>query len=160
MAVSLFKSRNENNKKKCNDICKYCNNNKCRLLIHNIELICICENCCCDEICSLYIEDTNIKKNQNFCMKKCALQKGHEENHLCEIPSYNHGFICVSLDFEGLGTFERSTEQDIDLAMVGAAIGNSIILRVDKTYDQFIQERMFNWSEGSKRKCKSFYRSS
>ena len=150
MAVSLFKSRNENNKKKCNDICKYCNNNKCRLLIHNIELICICENCCCDEICSLYIEDTNIKKNQNFCMKKCALQKGHEENHLCEISSYNHGFICVSLDFEGLGTFERSTEQDIDLAMVGAAIGNSIILRVDKTYDKFIQERMFNWSEGSK----------
>ena len=59
-------------------------------------------------------------------------------DHICEVSPYNHGFICVSLDFEGLGTFERSLEQDIDLAMVGAAKGNSIILRVDKAFDKYM----------------------
>ena len=56
----------------------------------------------------------------------------------------------MSLDFEGLGTFERSLEQDIDLAMIGAAMGNSIILRVDKTIDRFLSSRLANWAEGSK----------
>ena len=73
-----------------------------------------------------------------------------EIKHICEISPYNHGFICVSLDFEGLGTFERSLEQDIDLAMIGAAMGNSIILRVDKTIDTFLASRLANWAEGSK----------
>ena len=77
------------------------------------------------------------------------------ENHLCEISPYNHGFICVTLDFEGLGTFERSLEQDIDLSMVGAALANSLILRADKTFDTFMQARMLDWSEGSK-KIKNF----
>jgi hypothetical protein len=63
--------------------------------------------------------------------------------HLCEISPYFHGLICVSLDSEGLETFERSTHQDIDLELVGSALGNSIILRSDKEFDTFMESIMF-----------------
>ena len=56
----------------------------------------------------------------------------------------------MNLDFEGLGTFERSLEQDMDLAMVGAAISNSLVLRTGNTFDKFIQSRLMDWAEGSR----------
>jgi hypothetical protein len=187
MSVSMFNG--VQNTKKCTDKCKCCGE-KCRLFIHSTEIDCICEDCCCNENCCLLIGEANIKKNQYFCYKRCALSIGHKnictihsdpdnkkcekhnekkcnciikgdkekEKHICEISPYNHGFICVSLDFEGLGTFERSLEQDIDLAMVGAAVANSLILRADKTFDSFMQSRMMDWSEASKKikKTKNF----
>ena len=177
MAVSLFNGIN--NSKKCEDKCKCCGKN-CRLFIHNTDIDCICENCCCEEKCCLFFGEANIKQNQNFCNKRCALQFGHDKickihfdpdnkkcekhnekkcqctfdgnekkDHLCDISPYNHGFICVSLDFEGLGTFERSYDQDIDLAMIGAALANSLILRADKTFDTFMEQRIIDWSEAS-----------
>ena len=150
MAISLFQGINENIKK-CDDKCKYCSKKECDLYEHNKKIFCICKDCWCGETCTLYHDESNIKINQNICKIKCRLPKNHKEKeHICQISPYNHGFICVSLDFEGLGTFERSLEQDIDLAMVGAAMGNSIILRVDKTFDKFLESRMLNWSEGSK----------
>ena len=150
MAVSLFKGIKSI--KNCNSRCNICSKNKCYLLEHSIDIKCICKNCCCGEICCLLNEKENIKEGQNCCNKICALPKGHKKDreHICEISPYNHGFICVSLDFEGLGTFERSLEQDIDLAMIGAAMGNSILLRVDKTIDTFLASRLENWAEGSK----------
>ena len=151
MAVALFKGIQLN--KKCDKKCKYCSEgNDCILLFHNIDIKCICDNCCCNEKCILIEGEINIKCGQINCKERCSLPKGHKntEYHICEISPYNHGFICVSLDFEGLGTFERSLEQDIDLAMVGAALANSIILRADKSFDVFMENRMFNWSEGSK----------
>ena len=116
---------------------------------HGLEYECICEDCCCKEDCCLYIDinKTKIKNNQNFCKKRCHLFKNHKGNHICEISVYKHGFICISLDFEGLGTIDRYMEQDLDLSMVGAALGNSIILRVDKTLDFVIKKIMLNWSE-------------
>ena len=181
MAVSLFKG--SKSLKKCEGKCKCCGEEICRLYIHNAEIRCICENCCCNDICCLYKEKLEDKieidkLNHNFCYKRCTLPLGHNnkcnihcekhrkncacknvnknlENHICEISPYNHGFICVSLDFEGLGTFERSLEQDIDLSMVGAALANSLVLRADKTFDSFMQSRMMDWSEGSK-KIKNF----
>ena len=150
MAVSVFKGLKED--KKCDKTCIYCSKNECYLLSHDSEIKCICKNCCCGEKCCLYNDEDNIKLSQSFCKKICALPKGHKEKykHICEISPYSHGFICVSLDFEGLGTFERSLEQDIDLAMIGAAMGNSLILRVDKTIDRFLSSRLANWAEGSK----------
>ena len=179
MAVSLFKGIH--NSRKCEDNCKCCGQ-KCTLFFHETEINCICEDCKCNESCCLFNSERNIKQNQKFCKKSCALPYGHnkvckkhcfqemkkcqkhvqreckceyknyseKEIHICEISPYNHGFLCVSLDFEGQGTFERSLEQDIDLAMVGAALANSIILRADKTFDSFMQSRMMDWSEGSK----------
>ena len=151
MAVALFKGIEIN--KKCEKKCKYCNKgNDCRLFVHNLDIKCICDECGCNEKCILMPEEKNTKTGQIICKERCSLPKGHKitESHICEISPYNHGFICVSLDFEGLGTFERSMEQDIDLAMVGAALANSIILRADKSFDVFMEKRMFNWSEGSK----------
>ena len=187
MAVTMFNG--VQNTKKCTDKCKCCGE-KCRLFIHCPEIDCICEDCCCNENCCLLLGEANIKENQYFCYKRCALPFGHKNictihsdpdnkkcekhnekkcnciievdkekgKHICEISPYNHGFICVSLDFEGLGTFERSLEQDIDLAMVGAALANSLILRADKTFDAFMQSRMMDWSEASKKikKTKNF----
>ena len=153
MSIALFIGKEINNKI-CGKLCKICKSNKCRLKTHDIEFICICDTCCCNKRCYLSIGEANIKKGQNYCHTRCALPKDHIKNdkneHLCEISPYYHGLICISLDFEGLGTFERSTEQDIDLAMVGAALGNCILLRADKTFDKYMESRMFNWSEGSK----------
>ena len=154
MAISLYKGLNEVYEQ-CKDICKNCSKKACRLK-HKINfkyiIKCICEDCSCKEKCCLYNEHENLKKNQKFCNFRCSLPKNHDKNkeHICEVSPYNHGFICISLDFEGLGTFERSTEQDIALSMVGAAMGNSIILRVDNKFDEFMESRMINWSEGSK----------
>ena len=144
--------KKNNELKKCEFKCKNCNKYKCRLLEHGIDNECICDNCCCNEYCCLYIDvnKKKIKNNQINCQKRCHLIKGHEGYHICQVSCYKHGFICVSLDFEGLGTFERNMEQDLDLSMVGAALGNSIILRVDKTLDSFIKSIMLNWSEISK----------
>ena len=150
MAVSLFRGNWAS--EKCKDKCKKCRETNCRLFIHNKDIECICDNCCCNENCCLFIGKANIKENQNCCKKRCALPKNHkDERHICEVSPYNHGFICVSLDFEGLGSFERSLEQDIDLSMVGAAISNSIILRADKTFDMYMESRMLDWSEGSRK---------
>ena len=153
MSISLFTGKKVNNKF-CDKSCNICKNNKCRLIIHDIEFICICDTCCCNERCCLSIGEANIKKGQNCCHTRCALPKDHinkdKSEHLCELSPYYHGLICISLDFEGLGTFERSTEQDIDLAMVGAGLGNCILLRADKTFDKYMESRMFDWSEGSK----------
>ena len=153
MSIALFIGKEINNKI-CGKSCKICKSNKCRLKTHDIEFICICDTCCCNKRCYLSIGEANIKKGQNYCHTRCALPKDHIKNdkneHLCEISPYYHGLICISLDFEGLGTFERSTEQDIDLAMVGAGLGNCILLRADKTFDKYMESRMFNWSEGSK----------
>ena len=150
MSIAAFKGANKQ-LKKCKNNCKYCEN-ECRLLEHSIDYECVCDKCCCKENCCLYIDANKekIKNNQNSCNKRCYLPLGHIGNHICEISCFKHGFLCVSLDFEGLGTFERTMEQDIDLSMVGASLGNSIILRVDKTLNSFIKLIMLNWSEISK----------
>ena len=60
-----------------------------------------------------------------------------------------HNFICVCLDFEGLGTFERTQEQDIQMALVGSALGNSIIFRTDNTFDRFTENILEKLALGS-----------
>ena len=144
MSVSVYQNKEEEfiNLKKCEFNCKYCGINKCSFLNHSLEYECICDDCCYKEDCCLYIDinKTKIKNNQNFCKKRCYLFKNHKGNHICEISIYKHGFICISLDFEGLGTIDRNMEQDLDLSMVEAALGNSIILRVDKTLD-FVKKK-------------------
>ena len=149
MSVSIYKGK-FGNLKHCSLKCKYCNKKKCRLLEHGIDFACICDDCCCSENCCLYIDDKNIRKNQNICRKRCVLKKNHKDYHICDISAYKHGFICVSLDFEGLGSFERNMVQDLSLSIVGAALGNSVILRIDKTLDLFTKSIMLNWSEISK----------
>ena len=177
MAISLFKGKGT--QKKCENNCNCCEVKRCVLYNHDINSIkCICEECRCNKKCCLFPRKTDMKPYINCCVN-CALPSGHnnkckvhskekcekhikdktscscnenkitKEIHICERP-YNHGFICISLDFEGLGTFERSLEQDIDLAMVGAAVSNSLILRAGNTFDKFMQSRMLDWSEGSK----------
>ena len=184
MAISLFKG-NKTSKKcegKCQccneEMCRlFIHSGEIQCICDK----CCCDEICCLFKEEPQYKKENDKLNQNFCFKRCALPLGHinmcvkhnnkkcekhrnkcecgknknMEKHICEISPYNHGFLCVSLDFEGLGTFERSLEQDIDLSMVGAALANSLILRADKTFDTFMQSRMIDWSEGSK-KIKNF----
>lgn len=80
MAVSLFNGIR--NSKKCEDKCKYCGEN-CRLFIHSTDIDCICENCCCEENCCLFFGEVNVKQNQHFCNRRCALPIGHDK--ICEI---------------------------------------------------------------------------
>ena len=177
MAVSLFKGIK--NIKKCEDKCKCCGENcRLFIHSTDIDCICencCCEENCCllfietnikqnqhfcnkrcslplghDKICKIHFDPDNkkcFKHNEKKC--QCPLDEIERREHLCDISPYNHGFICVSLDFEGLGTFERSYDQDIDLAMIGAALANSLILRADKTFDTFMEGRIIDWSEAS-----------
>ena len=155
MAISLFNGVNENYKP-YKGKCKICKKKDCHLLTHNInpnKIKCICEDCCCNEKCCLCFQegDYKIKKNQIFCNERCAFPKGHEKNDevlCCEISPYNHGFICVCLDFECLGTFERNADQNNDLSMIGATMGNSVILSFSQTFDKFTESMMDNWSDG------------
>jgi hypothetical protein len=60
-----------------------------------------------------------------------------------------HNFLCVCLDFEGLGTFERSNEQDIQMALIGAAIGNCVIFRTGNSFDRFTEKTLEKLALGS-----------
>jgi len=118
---------------------------------HEEQLKCIFENCECICKCKCICQNNN---HQHIC-KNCKLKDKCtcECNckHLCRYPILLHNFICVCLDFEGLGTFERSNEQDIQMALIGSAMGNSIIFRTNNTYDKFTEETLDNLSKGSKR---------
>ena len=66
-------------------------------------------------------------------------------------PILKHNFICVSLDFEGLGTFERKSEHDILMALIGSGLGNNIILRMGLSFDKFTENFFEKLSEGSRK---------
>ena len=118
---------------------------------HEEQLKCIFENCECNCKCQCICKTKNhehICQNCKFkdnCTCECNCK------HLCRYPALLHNFICVCLDFEGLGTFERSNEQDIQMALIGSAMGNSIIFRTNNTYDKFTEETLDNISKGSQR---------
>ena len=120
---------------------------------HEIGIQCSFENCeckcICECICSKYNKTHNHickdckKKQINPCECNCNCK------HYCGIPIILHNFICVCLDFEGLGTFERTQEQDIQMALVGSALGNSIIFRTDNTFDRFTENILEKLALGS-----------
>ena len=120
---------------------------------HEISIQCSFENCECKCICECICSKYN--KTHNHICKDCAKNKINycECNcnckHYCSIPIILHNFICVCLDFEGLGTFERTQEQDIQMALVGSAVGNSIIFRTDNTFDRFTENILEKLALGS-----------
>ena len=71
------------------------------------------------------------KNNINFYYCDCNCK------HFCVITIILHNFICVCLDFEGLGTFEPTNEQDIQMTLVDSAKG--IIFRTWNTFDRFTE---------------------
>ena len=125
---------------------------KCCLKKGHEELIecslCDCK-CICKCTCSGY--------NHNHYCKKCQQENNTECNcecnckHFCRYPILLHNFICISLDFEGLGTFERSIEQDIQMALIGSAMGNIVIFRTGNALDKFIDMTLEKLSLGSRR---------
>eukprot|EP00727_Mastigamoeba_balamuthi_P006971 m51a1_g2895 hypothetical protein (1596) ;mRNA; r:439894-455092 len=58
--------------------------------------------------------------------------------------------IYVLLDFEGLGSFERTHQQDMFLALVGAAMGSVCILRVTMQYDRFTESTLRSLGDGGR----------
>ena len=120
---------------------------------HEIDIKCSFENCGCKCICECICSKNKIphkhicnecsKKKNNFCECDCNCK------HFCGVPIILHNFICVCLDFEGLGTFERTQEQDIQMALVGSAIGNSIIFRTGNTFDKFTENTLEKLALGS-----------
>lgn len=118
---------------------------------HENILKCCVENCDCNCKCNCICKSNN----HNHLCEQCKIKEecNCECNcrHLCRYPALLHNFICVCLDFEGLGTFERSYEQDIQMALVGSAIGNNIIFRTNNSYDRFTEETLKKLSKGSQR---------
>ena len=140
---------------RCDQNCllKACNN-KC-FLQKKILIRCSYPNCNCK---CLY--DCICKKNKNihnhFC-QKCKMNNSDscqckcECCHLCDIPVLNHDFICVSLDFEGLGSIERKKEQEIQMSLVGSAIGNIIIFRIGNFFGDYTKNILDKISLGSRK---------
>ena len=130
-----------------------CNLKCCLEKGHESKLNCKVKKCDCKCICECKCEE----KNHKHLCKKC--KKENEEEckcecnckHLCKYPILLHNFICVCLDFEGLGTFERTSEQDIQMALIGSAMGNSIIFRTHNSFDRFTEETLENLSLGSRK---------
>ena len=111
--------------------------------IKNCKCICKCK-CECKSQHHEHLCQKCKKANQNECSCKCACI------HLCTKPIINHNFICVSLDFEGLGSIERYEKQDIKMALVGSAIGNSVLYRTGSAFDRFTNHFLDQISIGSK----------
>ena len=120
---------------------------------HEKLLNCIINKCDCKCICECKCN----KNNHKHLCKKCRDENKEECKcecnckHLCKYPILFHNFICVCLDFEGLGTFERTSEQDIKMALIGSAMGNSIIFRTHNSFDRFIEETLEKLSLGSRK---------
>ena len=125
------------------------------LLTKKILIRCSYPNCNCKCLC-----DCICKKNKNihnhFC-QKCKMNNSDscqckcECCHLCDIPVLNHDFICVSLDFEGLGSIERKKEQEIQMSLVGSAIGNIIIFRIGNFFGDYTKNILDKISLGSRK---------
>ena len=103
----------------------------------NCECICVCD-CRCNKYTKNVQEHEHIckncfKDNKKDCNCKCNCR------HLCRNPILNHDFICLTLDFEGLGTFERKSEHDILMALIGSGLGNNIIIRMGASFDKFTE---------------------
>ena len=115
----------------------------------NCKCICVCDCQCNKNSVNTkkheHICRTCFKNNENECLCKCNCR------HLCRNPVLNHNFICVSLDFEGLGTFERKSEHDILMALIGSGIGNNIIIRMGASFDKFTENFFEKLSEGSRK---------
>ena len=112
---------------------------------------CAFENCECKCKCTCICKG---KKGHRHICKKCKTKKVRCEcscecKHICKYPIIMHDFICISLDFEGIGKFERTNEQDIQMALIGAAMGNAVIFRVYSSYDKFTDDIMEKLSLGS-----------
>ena len=118
---------------------------------HENLLKCCYKNCNCNCKCQCICKGNN---HDHICARCKIKEECNCEcncKHLCKYPALLHNFICVCLDFEGLGTFERSSEQDIQMALIGSAMGNNIIFRTNNTYDRFIEETLEKLSLGSQR---------
>ena len=132
-----------------NNCYKYC----CLKKDHEINIKCSFEQCLCNCVCECIC--TNYEKKHNHICKDCLNNKIEicecdcNCKHFCGLPLMLHNFICVCLDFEGLGTFERTNEQDIQMALVGSAIGNSIIFRTGNTFDLFTENILEKLGLGS-----------
>ena len=133
-----------------------CDSKCCLEKGHENTLNCKFTNCDCKCVCECKCKKNEEKSHNHLC-KKCCKENKEECNckcnckHFCKYPILLHNFICVCLDFEGLGTFERTSEQDIQMALIGSAMGNSIIFRTNNSFDRFTEETLEQLSLGSRR---------
>ena len=120
---------------------------------HEINIRCSFEecqcNCTCECICSKFKTPHNHICNYCYMNRIDNCECDCNCKHFCGVPIFLHNFICVCLDFEGLGTFERTNEQDIQMALVGSALGNSIIFRTGNTFDKFTENTLEKLALGS-----------
>ncbi|KAL0206555.1 hypothetical protein P9112_001862 [Eukaryota sp. TZLM1-RC] len=57
------------------------------------------------------------------------------------------GCIWVAIDLEGLGSFERTSQEDCYQSLFGAALAKSFVLRTTHHFDRFIESCLNSWSE-------------
>ena len=143
----LLKEKNNFNKEVIN-----CDEKCCLKKDHENQIKCSFKGCKCKCLCECICEKNN--NHQHFCFECKRTNRSFCEcdcncKHLCKIPILLHNFLCVCLDFEGLGTFERSNEQDIQMALIGAAIGNCVIFRTGNSFDRFTEKTLEKLALGS-----------
>ncbi|KAL0245199.1 hypothetical protein GEMRC1_009279 [Eukaryota sp. GEM-RC1] len=55
----------------------------------------------------------------------------------------------IAIDLEGLGSFERTAQEDCYQSLFGAALAQYFVLRTTHHFDQFIQSCLNSWSDAS-----------
>ena len=142
---------------KMNDKSKLNCDLKCCLIKGHEDFIkCSFKDCKCECICECICKKNEAKRHDHICVQ-CKRESKIKCNckcnckHLCKYPILLHNFICVCLDFEGIGTFERTNEQDIQMALIGSAMGNSIIFRTHNSFDRFTEDTLEKLSKGSRK---------
>ena len=143
----LLKENNNYNEKliSCNSECclKKGHENMIKCSVNECKCKCVCECICKNKNNHQHLCFECKKNNNKLCECECKCK------HFCEIPILLHNFICVCLDFEGLGTFERTNEQDIQMALIGSAMGNSVIFRTGNSFDRFTENTLEKLALGS-----------
>lgn len=58
--------------------------------------------------------------------------------------------LYVLLDFEGIGSFEKTSEQDMLSSLFGAGISNILIIRTSLHFDRFTKSTLGLWASGAR----------
>ena len=102
---------NNNNKKFINCDIKCCLKKNMRFIKYSYEG-CNCK-CLCNCICK---QNEKVHKN-SYLECKNENKKCESKECKCKYPILLHNFICMCLDFEGLGIFESTKDQDIQKSL-------------------------------------------
>jgi len=75
------------------------------------------EGCNCKCLCNCICKQNEKVHKHSYLECKNENKKCESKECKCKYPILLHNFICMCLNFEGLGIFERTNDQDIQMSL-------------------------------------------